>query len=184
MIDHWASAESSKRHITKTEMNEASSRSHSVLSIMVEVKSNTTGTTSFGKLSLIDLAGSERINKSKVEGQQKEEAIAINESLSCLGNVISVLSSEEYANKKGDMFVPYRENILTKVMQDSLGGEAKTLMFVNCSPAKYNINETFTSLTYASRVKNISNKVAVKDEDSAEVTRLKKLLKNNGIKDE
>ena len=172
------------RVVAHTAMNSQSSRSHSIFVIKTHTYNKTTKKSYDGKLNIIDLAGSERINKSKVEGQQKEEAIAINESLSCLGNVISVLSSEEYAKKKGDVFVPYRENILTKVMQDSLGGDAKTLMFVNCSPAKYNLSETFTSLTYASRVKNITNIVATKDEDSAEVTRLKRLLKSHGIKDD
>jgi len=116
------------RIVAHTAMNAESSRSHSIFVIKTKVYNKTTKKSFSGKLNIIDLAGSERINKSKVEGQQKEEAIAINESLSCLGNVISVLSSAEYAEKKGNMFVPYRENILTKVMQDSLGGDAKTLM--------------------------------------------------------
>lgn len=168
MIDHWASAESSKRHITKTEMNEASSRSHSVLSIMVEVKSNTTGTTSFGKLSLIDLAGSERINKSGVGGIGLQEAKNINSSLSCLSDVISALSN----NAK---HVPYRNNKLTQLMQDSLGGNAKTLMIVNISPSDYNAEESLMSLHYGTRAKLIKN-TAKKKEESSEVMRLKGVI--------
>jgi len=95
--------------------------------------------------------------------------MSINKSLSALGAVISALSTNE-------KFIPYRDNKLTQVMQDSLGGNAKTLMFVNISPADYNKEETIGSLGYASRVKTITNS-ATKASDSEEVVRLKGMIK-------
>lgn len=109
-----------------------------------------------------------------------QEAQSINKSLSALGDVISALSS-------GQDFVPYRNNKLTLLMQDSLGGNAKTLMFVNISPADYNADETITSLTYAARVKLITND-ASKNADNKEIARLKgiitKLKKGEAIADD
>ena len=87
--------------------------------------------TTTGKLSLVDLAGSERADKTGASAKRLKEAQNINKSLSALGNVISALS-------EGEKFIPYRDNKLTQLMQDSLGGNAKTLMFVNFSPADYN----------------------------------------------
>lgn len=124
--------------------------------------------TSTGKLSFIDLAGSERAGKTGASTERLKEAQNINKSLSALGDVISALSS-------GEKFIPYRNNKLTLLMSDSLGGNAKTLMFVNISPADYNADETQTSLMYASRVKLIKN-TAAKAQDSEEVTRLKKMV--------
>merc|ERR1712226_898266 len=99
-----------------------------------------------------------------------------NRSLSALGNVISALSDPDTKH------IPYRDNKLTLVMSDSLGGNAKTLMFVNISPADYNSEETQTSLVYAARVKLITNQ-AKASADTAEVTRLKKIIRNlrNGM---
>ena len=156
-----------KRKVGSTKMNAASSRSHSILSIVVE-STNPSGKTFFGKLSLIDLAGSERSKKTGATKQQLKEANSINKSLSALGDVIGALTT-------GADFVPYRNNKLTQLMQDSLGGNAKTLMFVNISPADYNVDETQTSLTYASRVKLITND-ANKNQESEEVARLKKVI--------
>ena len=124
--------------------------------------------TAIGKLSLVDLAGSERVSKTDASGDRLKEAMAINKSLSALGNVISALST----NSK---WVPYKDNKLTAVMQDSLGGNAKTLMFVNFSPVDYNAEETASSLVYASRVKLITNS-AEKTVETAEIQRLKKLV--------
>merc|ERR1712178_545415 len=127
------------------------------------------GKKSFGKLSLIDLAGSERLKKTGATKQQQQEANSINKSLSALGDVISALT-------EGASFVPYRNNKLTQLMQDSLGGNAKTLMFVNISPSDYNADETSNSLTYAQRVKLITND-ASKNAESKEVNRLKQIIK-------
>jgi len=156
------------RKISSTKMNAESSRSHLILSILLEVKNKTTGAVNKGKFSLIDLAGSERFAKTNATPQQLKEANSINKSLSALGDVISALCTEA-------SFVPYRNNKLTELMQDSLGGNAKTLMFVNISPADYNQDETVTSLTYAARVKEIKN-TANKNADSKEVAHLKAII--------
>ena len=163
-------AGNAKRHVGATKMNAESSRSHSIFAILVEVYNRTTKKTSVGKLSLVDLAGSERADKTGATDERLKEAQNINKSLSALGDVISALST-------GEKFIPYRNNKLTLVMQDSLGGNAKTLMFVNISPADYNADETVTSLTYASRVKLIKN-TANKNAESEEVAQLKAIIKN------
>ncbi|RLN57168.1 hypothetical protein BBJ29_005792 [Phytophthora kernoviae] len=162
-------AANKKRQVGATKMNAESSRSHSIFSLLVESFNNTTKTTTIGKLSLVDLAGSERAGKTGATADRLKEAQAINKSLSALGDVISALSTNE-------KFIPYRNNKLTQLMQDSLGGNAKTLMFVNISPADYNTEETVTSLTYASRVKLITNN-ANKNSESEQVNRLKAIIK-------
>ncbi|XP_035667060.1 myosin heavy chain, non-muscle-like isoform X4 [Branchiostoma floridae] len=159
---------SKNRHTSSTKMNADSSRSHLVIGIIIESTNITTGTMTKGKLSLVDLAGSERVAKTGATADQLKEANSINKSLSALGDVISALSSEQ-------SFIPYRNNKLTMLMQDSLGGNAKTLMFVNISPADYNAEETVISLTYASRVKLITND-AQKNADNKEITRLKGII--------
>eukprot|EP00052_Salpingoeca_macrocollata_P021274 m.181820 g.181820 ORF g.181820 m.181820 type:complete len:1658 (-) comp21495_c0_seq1:114-5087(-) len=159
---------SAARHTASTKMNAESSRSHLVIAVIIESTNLLSGQVVAGKLSLVDLAGSERAGKTGATGQQIVEARSINKSLSALGDVISALSSDQ-------KFIPYRNNILTQLMQDSLGGNAKTLMFVNISPADYNFDETVISLTYASRVKLITND-AQKNAESKEVARLKKLI--------
>ncbi|XP_070819945.1 uncharacterized protein [Chaetodon trifascialis] len=127
------------RHISATKMNTESSRSHLIVGIMVESRNLTNGSVSTGKLSLVDLAGSERAAKTGAKDHQLKEANSINKSLSALGDVISALSAEL-------PHVPYRNSKLTQVMQDSLGGNAKTLMIVNISPSECNLDETLTSL--------------------------------------
>mmetsp|Transcript_4379 Transcript_4379/g.13249 ORF Transcript_4379/g.13249 Transcript_4379/m.13249 type:complete len:985 (-) Transcript_4379:519-3473(-) len=163
-------AGNSKRHVGATKMNAESSRSHSIFAILVEVYNHTTRKTSVGKLSLVDLAGSERADKTGATDARLKEAQNINKSLSALGDVISALSN-------GEKFIPYRNNKLTLVMQDSLGGNAKTLMFVNISPADYNVDETITSLKYASRVKLIQN-TANKNAETEEIAQLKAIIKD------
>ncbi|KAL8610796.1 hypothetical protein ACOMHN_016779 [Nucella lapillus] len=159
---------SKNRHVACTKMNAESSRSHLVIGIVLESTNRATGNVLKGKLSLVDLAGSERVGKTGATADQLKEAMSINKSLSALGDVISALSSEQ-------QFIPYRNNKLTMLMQDSLGGNAKTLMFVNISPADYNSDETVISLTYASRVKLITND-ASKNADNKEIARLKAVV--------
>jgi hypothetical protein len=156
------------RHTGATKMNAESSRSHSLFSILIQSYDKTSKKTNIGKLTLVDLAGSERADKTGAEAERLTEAMSINKSLSALGDVISALSD-------GAKFIPYRNNKLTQVMQDSLGGTAKTLMFVNFSPADYNSDETVSSLAYAARVKKITNNVS-KSAETEEVTRLKKII--------
>ncbi|XP_042277167.1 kinesin-like protein KIN-14E [Thunnus maccoyii] len=156
------------RHISATKMNVESSRSHLIVGIMVESRNLTNGNVSTGKLSLVDLAGSERAAKTGAKDHQLKEANSINKSLSALGDVISALSAEM-------PHVPYRNSKLTEVMQDSLGGNAKTLMIVNISPSECNLDETLTSLVYATRVKAITNS-AQRNVESKEIAQLKELI--------
>jgi hypothetical protein len=162
-----------ERHTGATLMNAESSRSHSIFAILIESFDKTTKKTIIGKISLVDLAGSERADKTGATGERFKEGQAINKSLSALGMVISALSEGKKKN------IPYRDNKLTMLMQDSLGGNAKTLMFVNISPADYNADETVQSLNYAARVKKIVNQ-ASKAVDSAEVVRLKTIIRRLG----
>merc|ERR1711967_36692 len=129
-----------------------------------------------GKLTLCDLAGSERLKKSEATGEQMKEAQSINKSLTALGDVIEALS-------KHAKHVPYRNHKLTQLLSDSIGGNAKTLMFVNCSPVSENGDETNSSLSYAARAKLIVNKVE-KNQDSQEVSRLKKVVTRMSMESE
>ncbi|XP_057176336.1 uncharacterized protein si:dkey-96l17.6 isoform X1 [Triplophysa rosa] len=156
------------RHIAATKMNVESSRSHLIIGVMIESSSLTNGSVSYGKLSLVDLAGSERAAKTGAKDDQLKEANSINKSLSALGDVISALSMEQ-------PHVPYRNNKLTQLMQDSLGGNAKTLMFLNISPSDSNLDETLTSLIYATRVKAITNS-AQRNIDNKEIAQLKEVI--------
>merc|ERR1719253_1535095 len=133
-------------------MNADSSRSHLLLMINVEVADKVTSRTRSGKITIVDLAGCERLGKSGVTGDAQKEAIEINKSLTALGDVMGAITSRA-------KMVPYRNHKLTQLMQDSLGGSAKTLMFVNISPANSNIEETVQSLKYASRARCIENDV-------------------------
>ena len=154
-----------RRHTAKTRMNDASSRSHLVQMIFVSATNKASKMTTMGKLTLVDLAGSERQSKTGAEGDVFEEAKAINKSLSALGNVINALTS-------GSKHVPYRDSKLTELMRDGIGGNAKTLMFVNLSPADYNAAEGLSSLTFAERCKKIRNKATAAVE-SKQLKRLK-----------
>ena len=156
------------RHTSATAMNATSSRSHLVFALVIRSHNLQTRKTATGKLSLIDLAGSERVGKTGATADRLREATSINKSLSALGNVISALST-------GAAFVPYRDNKLTQLMSDSLGGNAKTLMFVNFSPVEYNVDETHAALVYAARVKLITNS-AEKQLETVEIRRLKAVI--------
>lgn len=112
-----------------------------------------------GKLNLVDLAGSERLAKTGAEGERKEEGIKINQSLSALGNVIKAL-----VDGGGKAHIPYRDSKLTRLLQTSLGGNAKTVMIANMGPADYNFDETITTLRYANRAKNIKNKPKINED--------------------
>ena len=154
------------RHTSSTQMNRESSRSHLIMSVLIQATNLQTQAVTHGKLSFVDLAGSERIKKSGSVGEQMREAQAINKSLSALGDVISALASE-------NVHIPFRNHKLTMLMSDSLGGNAKTLMFVNVSPTDSNLDESQNSLLYAQRVRTIKNE-ARRNEDSVAVTQLKR----------
>jgi hypothetical protein len=155
-----------RRHVSSTQMNRESSRSHLIITVCIETTNLQTQGVSRGKLSFVDLAGSERVKKSGSAGEQLKEAQAINKSLSALGNVISALATEQG-------HIPYRDHKLTMLMSDSIGGTAKTLMFVNVSPVDGNLDETQNSLQYATRVSTIKNNVK-QDESTKEVVLLKR----------
>ncbi|XP_062822584.1 chromosome-associated kinesin KIF4-like isoform X1 [Anolis carolinensis] len=159
------------RTVAATAMNTQSSRSHAIFTICIEQKSKSDMNTSFHcKLHLVDLAGSERQKKTKAEGDRLREGININKGLLCLGNVFSALGDE---TKKGS-FVPYRDSKLTRLLQDSLGGNSHTLMIACVSPADSNLVETLNTLRYADRARKIKNKPIVNiDPQAEEINRLR-----------
>lgn len=157
------------RKVRMTKMNDASSRSHLIFAVEIKATNmHSDAPTTIGKLTFVDLAGSEKQAKTGVNEDGAKEAVAINQSLSQLGLVINALSTNQKT-------VPYRDNVLTRVMKDSLGGTAKTLMFVNCSPSDYNTAETKNSLRYAEQAKKITNKVS-KGIETKEMARLKNTI--------
>eukprot|EP01031_Cornospumella_fuschlensis_P022952 gene22952-27931_t len=143
------------RATAATGMNEGSSRSHSMFTITVEQRDITTNAAKSGKLVLVDLAGSEMVKKTNASGQQLEEAKTINKSLSALGQVIYALTDEKSSH------VPYRDSKLTRVLQDSLGGNSKTVLIVAVSPSSFNAPETVSTLRFGTRAKSIENKVTI-----------------------
>jgi kinesin family protein 3/17 len=178
----------SHRVVGETAMNSKSSRSHAIFIIYVESSEEVQGKNLLkaGKLNLVDLAGSERQKKTGAEGDRLKEAIKINLSLSALGNVINALVEKSSQNR--GIHVPYRDSKLTLLLQDSLGGNTKTLMIAVVSPADYNYEESLSTLRYASRAKFIQNKPKVNEDPKDamlrdyldEIQRLKALLSGNG----
>ncbi|VDO21700.1 unnamed protein product [Schistosoma margrebowiei] len=149
------------RHVAVTNMNEHSSRSHSVFMITVRQENLETQKKLHGKLYLVDLAGSEKVAKTGAEGTVLDEAKNINKSLSALGNVINALV-------EGSSHVPYRDSKLTRILQESLGGNARTTMVICCSPAAFNDAETKSTLMFGMRAKTIKNLVTVNEELTAD----------------
>ncbi|KAI8353113.1 P-loop containing nucleoside triphosphate hydrolase protein [Mortierella sp. GBAus27b] len=143
------------RSVGATQMNERSSRSHCVFTLRLSGKNSITEEASEGVLNLIDLAGSERLSQSGATGERLKETQAINKSLSCLGDVIYAISNK-------DPHIPYRNSKLTYLLQNSLGGNSKTLMFVNISPLMSNFNETLCSLRFATKVNSCTIGTATK----------------------
>ncbi|XP_032901277.1 kinesin-1 heavy chain isoform X2 [Amblyraja radiata] len=151
----------SNRHVAVTNMNEHSSRSHSIFQINVKQENTATEQKLSGKLYLVDLAGSEKVSKTGAEGAVLDEAKNINKSLSALGNVIASL-----ADSSG--YVPYRDSKMTRILQDSLGGNCRTTIVICCSPSIYNEAETKSTLMFGQRAKTIKNTVTVNVELTAE----------------
>lgn len=138
-----------------TMANSRSSRSHSIFIIKISGLNQKTGQQTEGTLNLVDLAGSERLNVSQARGERLKETQAINKSLSCLADVIYSLSQRQNGLKNALMVhVPYRNSKLTFLLKHSLGGNSKTLMFVNISPLEEHLNETINSLRFAAKVNN------------------------------
>ncbi|XP_034745087.1 kinesin family member 4 [Etheostoma cragini] len=161
----------SARTVGSTAMNAASSRSHAIFTITLEQRRGKDKIDSVvSKLHLVDLAGSERQKKTKAEGERLKEGISINRGLLSLGNVISALGDESKKNN----FVPYRDSKLTRLLQDSLGGNSHTLMIACVSPADSNMEETINTLRYADRARKIKNKPIVNvDPRAVEMNHLK-----------
>ncbi|ONI35420.1 hypothetical protein PRUPE_1G535100 [Prunus persica] len=162
-------AGSSARAVGSNNVNEHSSRSHCILCIMVKAKNLISGECTMSKLWLVDLAGSERLAKTEVQGERLKEAQNINRSLSALGDVISALATKR-------SHIPYRNSKLTHLLHDSLGGDAKTLMFVQISPSEQDLSETLSSLNFATRVRGVELGPARKQIDMGEVQKLRQML--------
>lgn len=156
------SAGATNRAVAATGMNEGSSRSHSVFTITVGQRDVVNNSMKCGKLVLVDLAGSEMVRKTNASGQQLEEAKMINKSLSALGQVINALTDDKATH------VPYRDSKLTRILQDSLGGNSKTVLIIAVSPSSYNASETVSTFRFGNRAKSIENKVSVNQTRSVE----------------
>uniref|UniRef100_A0A8C6XUX8 Kinesin-like protein n=1 Tax=Naja naja TaxID=35670 RepID=A0A8C6XUX8_NAJNA len=150
------------RHVAVTNMNEHSSRSHSIFLINIKQENVETEKKLSGKLYLVDLAGSEKVSKTGAEGSVLDEAKNINKSLSALGNVISALAEGTKTH------VPYRDSKMTRILQDSLGGNCRTTIVICCSPSIFNEAETKSTLMFGQRAKTIKNTVSVNLELTAE----------------
>ncbi|KAM0040497.1 putative minus-end-directed kinesin ATPase [Helianthus debilis subsp. tardiflorus] len=156
------------RSVGSTNANELSSRSHCLLRVTVLGENLVNGQRTRSHLWLVDLAGSERVGKTEVEGERLKESQFINKSLSALGDVIYALASK-------NAHIPYRNSKLTHILQSSLGGDCKTLMFVQISPSSADLGETVCSLSFASRVRGVEHGPARKQTDVTELFKYKQL---------
>ncbi|KAI9279499.1 kinesin heavy chain [Umbelopsis sp. AD052] len=167
---------SENRVVASTNMNAESSRSHSIVMIAITQKNLDTGAAKSGKLYLVDLAGSEKVGKTGASGQTLEEAKKINKSLTALGMVINSLTDGKSSH------VPYRDSKLTRILQESLGGNSRTTLIINCSPSSYNEAETLSTLRFGMRAKTIKNKAKVNaDLSPAELKALLKRVKSEAV---
>ena len=200
----------SHRTTSSTLMNEGSSRSHAIFTIAIEQRivkeiDVPEGETDLkaglpaqqeeqitAKFHFVDLAGSERIKRTGAVGQLMKEGISINKGLLCLGNVISALTDDS----KKDKHIPYRDSKLTRILQDSLGGNSRTTMIACVSPAETNYEESLNSIKYASRARNIKNKAVVNRDPNSllidslrgqisklqgEISEYQRVLSDNGV---
>ncbi|XP_064893594.1 kinesin-like protein KIF1B isoform X4 [Columba livia] len=182
------------RTVAATNMNETSSRSHAVFTIVFTQKKHDTETDlcteKVSKISLVDLAGSERADSTGAKGTRLKEGANINKSLTTLGKVISALAEVSKKKKKTD-FIPYRDSVLTWLLRENLGGNSRTAMVAALSPADINYDETLSTLRYADRAKQIKCNAVINEDPNAklvrelkeEVTRLKDLLRAQGLGD-
>ncbi|XP_035163583.1 kinesin-like protein KIF1B isoform X41 [Callithrix jacchus] len=182
------------RTVAATNMNETSSRSHAVFTIVFTQKKHDNetnlSTEKVSKISLVDLAGSERADSTGAKGTRLKEGANINKSLTTLGKVISALAEVSKKKKKTD-FIPYRDSVLTWLLRENLGGNSRTAMVAALSPADINYDETLSTLRYADRAKQIKCNAVINEDPNAklvrelkeEVTRLKDLLRAQGLGD-
>ncbi|KAI1301470.1 Kinesin-like protein [Halotydeus destructor] len=181
------------RTVASTNMNETSSRSHAVFTIILTQKRNDKATgldcEKVSKISLVDLAGSERADSTGAQGTRLKEGANINKSLTTLGKVISALAEVVTKKKKKGDFIPYRDSALTWLLRENLGGNSKTAMIAAISPADVNYDETLGTLRYADRAKQIMCKAIINEDANAkiirelkeEIVKLKALLKSEGV---
>lgn len=157
------------RVVGSTSMNDRSSRSHSCVTVHVRGRNLTSGSIICGSMHLVDLAGSERADKTDADGDRLKEAQHINRSLSALGDVIASLAQKQ-------SHVPYRNSKLTQLLQDSLGGQAKTLMFIHISPEADTLGETMSTLKFAERVSTVEQGASRSNKDTPDVRELKEQI--------
>ncbi|XP_042870513.1 kinesin-like protein unc-104 isoform X12 [Penaeus japonicus] len=183
------------RTVAATNMNETSSRSHAVFTMVLTQRRNDTTTKltteRVSKISLVDLAGSERADSTGAKGTRLKEGANINKSLTTLGKVISALAevTSKPNKKRKAEFIPYRDSVLTWLLRENLGGNSKTAMVAAISPADINYDETLSTLRYADRAKAIRCNAVVNEDANAklirelkeEIQRLRELLKQEGI---
>uniref|UniRef100_A0A8C8A1T1 plus-end-directed kinesin ATPase n=1 Tax=Oryzias sinensis TaxID=183150 RepID=A0A8C8A1T1_9TELE len=182
------------RTVAATNMNETSSRSHAVFTIVFTQRKHDNqtdlSTEKVSKISLVDLAGSERADSTGAKGTRLKEGANINKSLTTLGKVISALAEVSKKKKKSD-FIPYRDSVLTWLLRENLGGNSRTAMVAALSPADINYDETLSTLRYADRAKNIKCNAVINEDPNNklvrdlkdEVARLKELLRAQGLGD-
>ncbi|XP_015113867.1 kinesin-like protein KIF14 isoform X1 [Diachasma alloeum] len=187
-LQGWLRVGSSQKATAATEMNEKSSRSHSIFSVVLTQGQK--GKTARGdpsrrsKINLVDLAGSERLSQTCASGERLREGVSINKSLLTLGKVIASLAESTNNRKRG--FVPYRESILTWLLKESLGGNSKTAMLATVAPSSLHLEETLATLRYACQARSIVNRVRINEDPhdklirelKAEVLRLRGVREN------
>ncbi|KAI1898752.1 hypothetical protein AGOR_G00075610 [Albula goreensis] len=184
------------RTVAATNMNETSSRSHAVFTIVFTQRRHdqmtSLDTEKVSKISLVDLAGSERADSSGAKGMRLKEGANINKSLTTLGKVISALAEMQSSKKKKSDFIPYRDSVLTWLLKENLGGNSRTAMIAALSPADINYEETLSTLRYADRAKQIRCNAIINEDPNArlirelkeEVNRLRDLLFSQGLSSE
>ncbi|XP_014613284.1 PREDICTED: kinesin-like protein KIF14 [Polistes canadensis] len=164
----WLKVGNSQRATAATGMNEKSSRSHSIFSIILtqtqlnDLKCSSSDASRRSKINLVDLAGSERLSQTCASGNRLREGVSINKSLLTLGKVIASLAESTSNRKRG--FVPYRESVLTWLLKESLGGNSRTAMLGTVSPANIHLEETLATLRYASQARAIVNRIRINED--------------------
>lgn len=181
------------RTVAATNMNETSSRSHAVFTIVFTQhrrdQLTNLDTEKVSKVSLVDLAGSERADSSGAKGLRLKEGANINKSLTTLGKVISALAEMQTSKRRKSEFIPYRDSVLTWILKENLGGNSRTAMIAALSPADINYEETLSTLRYADRAKQIRCNAVINEDPNArlirelkeEVNRLRDLLLSQGL---
>ena len=167
------------RSVAATRMNEHSSRSHSIFTIVLKIGKREQGDAKVGKISLVDLAGSERVGHAGTSGQRLKEGAKINQSLTALGLVIKALVDQQQSattrnnTKKNHHHhhIPYRDSILTWLLKESLGGNAKTIMLATVNPLEQYSDESLSTLRYASQAKCIINNAVVNEDPKSKLIR-------------